>query len=264
MKITNPPDEDHGYIRLHRRILSSSIIKKPTLFHFWIWCLLKATHCEYKTIVGYQEITLQPGQFIFGRYAASKETGLSERCIRTCIKTLKSTGNMTIKTTNKFSIITICNWGKYQNTEHINDQHNDRQYDQQATSKRPASDHKQEHKEHKEEKETTLAQSDKKPIAHVPPPDIFISIPVIKNSKTNEESEYFVTLGEIEELEELYPAVDVKQEFREMRAWCLANSRHRKTLGGVKRFYNSWLAKEQDRARPSQATGTRQPDRWNL
>ena len=68
-----------------------------------------------------------PGQFIFGRKVASKETGLTEREIRTIIAFLIKCGNLTIKTTNKFSIITIVNWSIYQPQKNGNDQQNDQQ-----------------------------------------------------------------------------------------------------------------------------------------
>lgn len=45
----------------------------------------------------------------------------------------------------------------------------------------------------------------------------------------------------------LYPSVDVKQQFNEMRSWCLSNPSKRKTKRGITRFINSWLAKEQDK-----------------
>ena len=45
----------------------------------------------------------------------------------------------------------------------------------------------------------------------------------------------------------LYPNVDVKQQFNEMRGWCLSNPKKRKTAKGIKRFVNSWLAREQDK-----------------
>lgn len=47
--------------------------------------------------------------------------------------------------------------------------------------------------------------------------------------------------------QEAYPAVDIVQELKKMRAWLQNNPRKRKTKSGIKRFANSWLAKEQDR-----------------
>lgn len=48
----------------------------------------------------------------------------------------------------------------------------------------------------------------------------------------------------------LFPAVDVPQKLREVRAWNLANPARRKTRTGVQRHITAWLAKEQDRGRP--------------
>ena len=98
--------------------------------------MLKATHKKWVAVVGYQEVPLEPGQFIFGRKKASEETRLSERTIRTCVKNLVNIGNLTIKTTNTYSVITICNWGVYKTDKYKNDQ----QSDQPVTSERPTND----------------------------------------------------------------------------------------------------------------------------
>lgn len=132
-----------GWIKLYRRLLTNGWLKNHKVLVFWIYCLLKATHEPIKAIVGFQEVNLEPGQFVFGRHKASKETGLSEREIRTCIALLSKAQNMTIKTTNRFSIVSIVNWDTYQNTNIQNDQLND----QQATSRRPHT----RTKEHKKE-----------------------------------------------------------------------------------------------------------------
>jgi hypothetical protein len=101
---------------------------------------MKASHKRREQMVGMQMVELQPGQLIFGRKAASKALGLSERTIRTCVDKLKKLQKLTIKPTNRYSIISIVNWNTYQNRGCDGDQ----QRDQQVTSKRPASDHKQE------------------------------------------------------------------------------------------------------------------------
>jgi len=135
-----------GYVRLWRKSLDSEWIKNHKLWAFWSWCLLKASHKEYDAIVGYQVVRLLPGEFIFGRHSAAQSLGMTDREIRTCLTTLKTTSNVTIKTTNKYSIISIVNWDTYQQDEIINDQQSDQQSDKPTTSKRPANDHKQTHK----------------------------------------------------------------------------------------------------------------------
>ena len=122
-----------GYIKLYRKSIENGWLKNGDLWRFWCYCLLKATHQKTTVVVGWQQIELEPGQFIFGRRVASDDLEMSERKVRTCLHALKNMQNVTIKTTNKFSIISIVNWDTYQQAETQNDQQND----QQATSRRP-------------------------------------------------------------------------------------------------------------------------------
>lgn len=56
-----------------------------------------------------------------------------------------------------------------------------------------------------------------------------------------------VTQSQLDELSELYPAVDVCQQIRNMIGWCKANPTRQKTSSGVAKFIHSWLCKEQDK-----------------
>ena len=62
----------------------------------------------------------------------------------------------------------------------------------------------------------------------------------------NDSTVYGVTRAEADEYAALYPAVDVEQELRGMRGWCLANPQRRKTRAGIRKFINRWLARAQD------------------
>ncbi len=94
-----------------------------------------------------------------------------------------------------------------------------------------------------ETEEDIIARSDKNHSEPTPKEPPFITLPL--NVKGEE---YPVYEDYIKELQELYPAVDVKQEFREMRGWLLGNKKRRKTRMGIERFITGWLAREQDRA----------------
>ena len=63
----------------------------------------------------------------------------------------------------------------------------------------------------------------------------------------NDGTEYPVTQEYVQEMQALYPAVDVMQELRTMKAWCINNPKKRKTARGIRTFMGNWLAKEQDR-----------------
>jgi hypothetical protein len=122
-----------GWIKAYRRLLENGWLKNHNVFIFWMYCLFKAAYEPTKAIVGFREVNLEPGQFIFGRRKAAKETGLSEREIRTCLAFLSKAQNVTHQTTHHFSIISIVNWNSYQNPKNENDPPND----PQATHGRP-------------------------------------------------------------------------------------------------------------------------------
>jgi len=104
-----------GWIKLFRKSLDSGLLKNHKLWVFWCYCLMKANHKkDFKCVVGYQEVILQPGEFVFGLKVAAEETNISIQSLRTCIAHLKKYKNLTIKSTNKFSIISIVNWETYQ------------------------------------------------------------------------------------------------------------------------------------------------------
>lgn len=70
----------------------------------------------------------------------------------------------------------------------------------------------------------------------------------------NDGTDWEVWSGDADELQPLYPAVDVRQELRNMKGWLIGNPTLRKTKRGIKRFVTSWLSKEQDKARPHGGT----------
>lgn len=75
----------------------------------------------------------------------------------------------------------------------------------------------------------------------LPAPAPAITLPLV------DKSEFPITSAQVAEFRELYPAVDVMAQLREMRGWCIGNPTKRKTKGGILRFVTSWLAKEQDK-----------------
>ena len=143
-----------GYVKLWRRSIDNGWLQNHLLWAFWCWCLLKASHKQKEITVGFQRVMLEPGQFVFGRNNAAKELRASPQNIRTCVQTLIKSQNLTIKSTNKFSIISIINWDSYQQDENkINQQTN-----KPLTSNQPTTNHKQTHK-HKSTKEKRIKTS---------------------------------------------------------------------------------------------------------
>ena len=63
----------------------------------------------------------------------------------------------------------------------------------------------------------------------------------------NDKTEHEVKEKEVETWKELYPAVNIEQELRNMKGWLISNPTKRKTKKGINRFINSWLSREQDK-----------------
>ena len=221
---------NQGWVKLYRSGLDNELFKNSTTWHLWTYCLLKATHKPTKVLIGGKSILLQPGQFIFGRKKASEETGLSERKIRTSLEHLKNTQNLTITSTNKYSIITIINWQSYQSDTSKSDQ----KTDQQPTSNRPATDHIQECKEGKECKEDQ--EKRRHPVT-------------LEDGKLKNISE-----EQLQSWGRAYPSVNIKGEILKINSWLKANPKKR--YQNYERFIINWLDRSEKDSQTLQPRNT--------
>lgn len=73
--------------------------------------------------------------------------------------------------------------------------------------------------------------------------DVFITMPL------NDGSMYGVPETDLSRYVELYPAVDVEQELRNMVGWLESNRAKRKTRNGIRRFITNWLSRAQNTSR---------------
>jgi hypothetical protein len=117
-----------GWICLHRQLLEWEWYSDINTTRLFVHCLLRANHKAKK----WQGTDVPAGSFIGGLNALSEQTGLSVQQLRTCIQRLKSTSDITVKSTNKFSLITVTNWASYQDKEE--QQQADQQANQQSNN----------------------------------------------------------------------------------------------------------------------------------
>lgn len=114
-----------GYIKLWRKFKDWDWYDDHNTCRLFIYLLLSVNHTEKK----WKGEVIKPGSIITGRYQLAKETGLTPSQIRTSLDKLKMTSDITIKTTNKYSLISINNWNDYQQ--------NHQQHSQQIANKSP-------------------------------------------------------------------------------------------------------------------------------
>jgi hypothetical protein len=70
--------------------------------------------------------------------------------------------------------------------------------------------------------------------------EVFIELPI------KDGDPFPITNDAIKENEILYSHIDVRQEFKKMKGWLLADTKRLKTGRGIKRFYNGWLSRAND------------------
>jgi hypothetical protein len=100
----------NGFIKIDKRILEwgwySDINTKGVFLHL----LLKANWKDQK----FQNLLVKRGQLVTSVKSLSKDLDLTVKQIRLCLKKLISTNEISIKTTNKYTLINIENYCLYQ------------------------------------------------------------------------------------------------------------------------------------------------------
>lgn len=191
--------DNQGWIKLHRSLLDWQWASDPNVFLVFIRLLLKANHKENT----WKGIKIARGQVVTGRHELAKEIGISERNVRTALTKLKSTNELTIKPTNKYSVISINNYNHYQQT------------DQQEANDRPASD-----------QQVTTNNNDKKEIMK-------------RNKYTSLDS---LTENEFEIIASDYrvPISLVRSSYDDLRNYCLSkNRRYSNYFSALRNFTKS-------------------------
>lgn len=101
----------------------NTVWQNPFYFKLWSYCLMKASHAHYDQMVGNQIVKLNPGEFVTGRNSLAEDLNRgmkpkdkqSELTWWRHLKTLEKLEMLNIKSTTKYSIISILKWSEYQN-----------------------------------------------------------------------------------------------------------------------------------------------------
>jgi hypothetical protein len=99
-----------GYIKLSRSILDWKYYKDANVFKVFMHLLLHASFCDRET----EYCDIKRGQVIVSVDNMDDKLGLSKKQIRLALNKLASYGSIVVKGTNRFTLVTICNYDKYQ------------------------------------------------------------------------------------------------------------------------------------------------------
>lgn len=133
----------NGWIKLHRKILDWEWFTSPSTLQLFIYLLLRANKEDKK----WRGILIKRGQLVTSVATISEETKLSTQQVRTSLNRLKSTNEITSKTTNRFTLVTVCKYESYQLYEEVEQQ--TKQQALQQTNNKQITNKQQQHKNNK-------------------------------------------------------------------------------------------------------------------
>ena len=97
---------DKTWIKLPRSFTSWRWYHESKMVHLFLYLLLQA-NVKKKD---YLSLTIYPGQVVTSLVQIAQDIGLSIRNVRTCLKKLSSTKDIKVKSSNKGTIVSICNF----------------------------------------------------------------------------------------------------------------------------------------------------------
>lgn len=106
-----------SYIKLDRKLLNWEWKDVPEMVALWVEILLQANYRENK----WQGETYEKGSFPTSLDKLAKNTGLSVKKIRTCLKRLEESGEIGTQRANKGTKIIVINWELYQGSDSNDD-----------------------------------------------------------------------------------------------------------------------------------------------
>jgi len=118
-----------GWIKLDRAIRQNFVWDEPEALKLWLELIMTANIKPVKKLFNGKLISVKRGQLVFGRLAFSQRLGISESRIRRYIKMFESEQMISQQKTNKYTIITVTCYSKYQD----------------STNKSPSNDHQSVH-----------------------------------------------------------------------------------------------------------------------
>lgn len=168
----------YNFFHYPKFFFDKGLLKTPNAWAFVTWCFSRCSPEHRQIMHDGKSIDLKPFEFIFGRMACAKETGMTEAEVRAqCQKfmrlsflqntttkcaqnlhtkcTTKTTKQTTNKTTKRFTVLAWSTELFLEGNNQVNNQVNSQVNNQVTTKKQPSVHHKQEEEIRAKKKRTT-------------------------------------------------------------------------------------------------------------
>ena len=115
-----------GWIKLYRKMTEWEWYRDTSVKCLFLHLLLTAN----RSTRSFQGVSVTRGQKLTSRSLLASETGLSESQVKRALSVLRESQEITSHATNRFTLITICNFESYQDTESKKIQPDNQHHDQ--------------------------------------------------------------------------------------------------------------------------------------
>ncbi|WHQ77643.1 DnaD domain protein (plasmid) [Latilactobacillus curvatus] len=118
---------DESWFKVYRKIKKSFVWSNPYYLKLWLLILSKAKYKPDKFIFNGQEMYLNSGQLVTGRAALTAEMNdgvkpaqlVNSTFVWRTLKKFEKAEMLHIKSTPKYSVVTVLNWDEYQQSEQL-------------------------------------------------------------------------------------------------------------------------------------------------
>lgn len=106
-----------GWLKLHRKIRGSAVIKDAGLAQLWLWCLVRTNYCDAPHPSG--RGILRAGQFYTDRFQGRDELGVKPTTWYKRMRRLENMKQIVMESDSNGTTVTVCNWSTYQSDDCI-------------------------------------------------------------------------------------------------------------------------------------------------
>lgn len=231
-----------GWIKIHRGLLDWEWYSDTNCVRLALHLLLKANFQTRR----WRGITIERGQLVTSRSMLARETGLSEREVRTAVSKLEKSDFLTSRATSSYTVVTICNYERYQSSDNTERPACGPADDQEATNCRPGGDQPatttEESKKVRREEYTTHTVSSEKGVAGGKPAgpsaelteaadallawidERFPQIAAMAEPFTRQQMVWMFRKYDVEDIRRLVAAMDNKGAWKNRSAFCTFTS----------------------------------------
>ena len=243
-----------GWVKFHRKIIDSRVFARAELLKLWCLCLALANHTDKWVDVNgvISPVRVKRGQFITGRfslhdlyYPKKSDSNKNPRTVWRWLKELEKWQNLTMETSKRFTLVTICNYGIYQGEAGGDVQANVPLVSHRCpTDVQPVSTTKNDKNEENEKNEKKDASCPEPPQADGPGPPALTEFvfPVVDKDVDT----WTLPAAKLAEYKSTYSHLDVEFAIGEALQWIRDNPANRKTPQGMTRYLGGWLKRSQN------------------